>query len=213
VELNKRIAELGARMEEERKAASEKIALVNQAQSSLSDAFKALSSEALHRNNQAFLDLAKSNLEKFQGEAKSDLEARQKAVDALIKPIQESLQKVDGKLGEMENSRLQTYAALDQQLKGLLDIHLPKLHQETANLVKALRQPTVRGRWGEIQLRRVVEMAGMLEHCDFAQQESLNTEEGRLRPDLVVCLPGGKNVVVDAKAPEILGREKVAGGA
>lgn len=186
---------------DEQKAAAEKIALLTQAQSSLSDAFKALSSEALKSNNQTFMDLAKTTLEKFQEGARTDLDSRQKAVDALVKPIQDSLQKVDGKLGEIEKSRLQTYTALDEQLKGLLNNHLPRLHQETANLVKALRQPTVRGRWGEIQLQRVVEMAGMIEHCDFIQQESLATEEGRLRPDLIVRLPGGKRVVVDAKAP------------
>ncbi len=186
---------------DERKMSAEKIDLLNQAQASLSDAFKALSSEALKSNNQTFMDLAKTTLEKFQEGARTDLDSRQKAVDALVKPIQDSLLKVDGKLGEIEKSRLQTYTALDEQLKGLLNNHLPRLHRETANLVKALRQPTVRGRWGEIQLQRVVEMAGMIEHCDFVQQESLSTEEGRLRPDLIVRLPGGKRVVVDAKAP------------
>lgn len=174
---------------------------MQQTQNQLSDTFKALSAEALQRNNQAFLDLAKTKLETFQGEARFDLEARQKAVDALIRPLQDSLQKVDGKLGEIEKARLESYAALNQQLKGLLETHLPRLHQETANLVKALRQPNARGRWGEMQLRRVVEMAGMLEHCDFIQQESVTSETGRLRPDLTVRLPGGKCVVVDAKAP------------
>jgi DNA recombination protein RmuC len=201
MESTAKLAEAETALREERDTATEKIALLTQAQTSLSDAFKALSSEALKSNNQAFMDLAKTTLEKFQEGARTDLDSRQKAVDALIKPIQDSLQKVDGKLGEIEKSRLQTYAALDEQLKGLVNTHLPTLHRETANLVKALRQPTVRGRWGEIQLQRVVEMAGMVEHCDFTQQESLSTEEGRLRPDLTVRLPGGKRVVVDAKAP------------
>jgi DNA recombination protein RmuC len=195
------LAETNTLLEQERKVAEEKIGIINQAQTALSDAFKALSSDALKSNNQTFMDLAKTTLEKFQEGAKSDLEGRQKAVDALVKPIQESLQKVDGKLGEIEKSRLQTYTSLDEQLKGLLNNHLPRLHQETANLVKALRQPTVRGRWGEIQLQRVVEMAGMVEHCDFVQQESVSTDDGRLRPDMIVRLPGGKKVVVDAKAP------------
>lgn len=190
-----------ARLAEERKVAAEKLATIKQAETALSDAFKALSADALKSNNQAFLDLAKATLEKHQESAKGDLEARQKAVDELVRPLRESLQQVDGKLGEMEKARIGAYAALNEQLKSLVDTHLPALHGETANLVKALRQPAVRGRWGEIQLKRVVEMAGMLEHCDFTEQESRTTEEGRVRPDLIVRLPGGKQIVVDAKAP------------
>jgi DNA recombination protein RmuC len=195
-----RLAELETRLAEERKAADAKLALLNEAQQKLSDVFKALSSEALKSNNQAFLDLAKGALEKFQQGAKSDLEARQKAVGELVKPIRDSLEKVDGKLGEIEKARVGAYAELSTQVKGLVENHLPMLRNETANLVKALRQPTVRGRWGEIQLKRVVEMAGMLDHCDFVEQESRTTEDGRLRPDLIVKLPGGKQIVVDAKA-------------
>lgn len=195
-----RLAELETRLTGERKAAEEKLALLNDAQQKLSDAFKALSSEALKSNNQAFLDLAKGTLEKFQEGARGDLEKRQKAVDELVKPIRESLEKVDGKLGEIEKARVGAYAELSTQVKGLVETHLPMLRNETANLVKALRQPTVRGRWGEIQLKRVVEMAGMIDHCDFYEQENRTTDDGRLRPDLVVRLPGGKSIVVDAKA-------------
>jgi DNA recombination protein RmuC len=190
-----------ANLEQERKSAQEKLAILKDAQDRLSDTFKALSSEALQNNNQSFLALAKSRLETFQQEAKGDLDARQKAVDEMVKPIRESLAKVDGKLGELELSRVAAYTALDVQLKGLVETHLPRLQSETANLVKALRQPQTRGRWGEIQLKRVVEMAQMLEHCDFVEQETRNTEEGRLRPDMIVRLPGGKQVVVDAKTP------------
>ncbi len=185
----------------ERKSAAEKLALLDDAQRKLADAFKALSSDALRSNNQAFLELARTQLGEFQQGARSDLEARQKAVDELVKPIRESLAKVDGKLGELEKERVSAYAALNEQVKGLVETHLPMLRNETANLVKALRQPTVRGRWGEIQLKRVVEMAGMVDHCDFVEQESRTTEDGRLRPDLIVRLPGGKSIVVDAKAP------------
>jgi DNA recombination protein RmuC len=194
------LAGLETRLAEERKAAQEKLALLDDAQRRLSDAFKALSSEALKSNNQSFIELAKATLEKFQEGAKSDLEKRQKAVDELVKPIRESLEQVDGKLGEIEKARIGAYTELSTQVKGLVETHLPMLRNETANLVKALRQPTVRGRWGEIQLKRVVEMAGMLDHCDFVEQENRTTEDGRLRPDLIVKLPGGKQIVVDAKA-------------
>lgn len=196
-----RRARLEAELQAERRGAEEKLRLLDEAQTKLGDAFKALSSDALESNSQRFLRLAKGELEKFQQGAKHDLETRQKAVDDMVKPIKESLHKVDTKIGEIEKNRLESYSALNEQLKGLVETHLPRLHGETANLVKALRQPTVRGRWGEIQLKRVVEMAGMLEYCDFTEQESVNTEDGRLRPDLLVRLPGGKQIVVDAKAP------------
>ena len=200
-ERHTRIAELETRLVEERKAAEEKLAFVQEAQAALSNAFKALSSEALANNNQAFIHLATTKLGEFQLGAKNDLDARQKAVDALVAPLRESLDKVDGKLGDLERARVAAYSALNEQLRGLVETHLPLLRSETSNLVKALRQPAVRGRWGEIQLKRVVEMAGMLNHCDFVEQESRTTEDGRLRPDLVVRLPGGKSIVVDAKAP------------
>jgi DNA recombination protein RmuC len=196
-----RRAAADANLEQERKAAQEKLAVLKDAQDRLTDTFKALSSEALKSNNQSFLELAKSRLETFQQAAKGDLEARQKAVDEMVKPIRESLEKVDGKLGELEKSRLSSYAALNEQIRGLVETQLPRLQSETANLVKALRQPQVRGRWGEIQLKRVVEMAQMLEYCDFVEQETRSTEESRLRPDMIVRLPGGKQVVVDAKTP------------
>lgn len=196
-----RIAELEARLDAERRAAEAQRQLLQQAEIAFTDTFKALSADALDRNNASFLSLATAALERFQQSARSDLEARQKAVDALVAPLRESLQSVDGKLGELERSRIAAYSALSDQLRSLVETHLPLLHGETAKLVKALRQPVVRGRWGEIQLRRVVEMAGMLEHCDFIEQPSRSSTEGMLRPDLVVRLPGGKQIVVDAKAP------------
>lgn len=195
------ISQLHARAEEQARASAEKLRLLAEAESSLSNAFKALSAEALRSNNQNFLQLATASLEKFHERATSDLETRQRAVDSLVQPIRESLQKVDGKLGEMEKARESAYSALNEQLRGLVETHLPMLRNETSNLVKALRQPTVRGRWGEMQLRRVVEMAGMIEYCDFLEQQSTTTEEGRLRPDLIVKLPGGKQIIIDAKAP------------
>jgi DNA recombination protein RmuC len=196
-----RLADTKARADEQARAAAEKLDLAANAKSDLANAFKALSAEALSASNRSFLELATASLEKFQERAHGDLQAREKAVDALVQPIRESLVKVDGKLGEMERTREHAYSALNEQLRGLVETHLPRLHGETSNLVKALRQPIVRGRWGEVQLRRVVEMAGMLEHCDFVEQPSASGEDGRLRPDLIVKLPGGKQVVIDAKTP------------
>jgi DNA recombination protein RmuC len=169
-------------------------------QTQLKQAFQALSADALRSNNQSFLDLARGTLGEFHQAATGELELRRQAIESLVGPIQESLKQVDGKLGEVERERVGAYAALQEQVKAM-SLTQQQLHSETGNLVKALRNPTIRGRWGEIQLKRVVEMAGMLDHCDFDEQQTVETEDGRLRPDLVVRLPVGKNVVVDAKAP------------
>jgi len=193
-------AELETTLAKERRASEEKLQLLSEAQTALSDAFKALSAEALNTNNQAFLSLAKETLEKYQEGAKGDLEKRQQAINELVKPVKESLDKVDTKIQQIEKDRVGAYEGLTQQVRGLLETQ-NRLHQVTGNLVQALGTPRVRGRWGEIQLKRVAELAGMLDHCDFYEQQNATTEEGRLRPDLLVRLPGGKNIIVDAKAP------------
>ena len=185
---------------EQQKQAQEKLALLDDAKRQLADAFKALAADALKSSNTSFLELAKTQLEKFQESARGDLEKRQTAIDELVKPVKESLGKVDAKLQEIEKSRIEAYSGLTEQVNSLSETQ-KDLRSETANLVKALRRPQARGRWGEIQLRRVVEMAGMLEHCDFVEQQSTDTEDGRLRPDMIVKLPGQKNIVVDSKAP------------
>ncbi len=166
---------------------------------SLETTMKALASDALASSNSSFLELAKSQLEGLQQKTTQDLEQRKQAVEHLVAPIKESLSKVDGKLQELEIARTRAYSDLSTQVRVLAEGQ-KDLRSETGNLVSALRdRPNVRGRWGEIQLRRVVEMAGMLEHCDFETQHHVATDDGRLRPDLVVKLPGSKTVVVDAK--------------
>ena len=173
---------------------------IDRASTELREAFQALASDALRSNNQSFLQLAKASLEKFQSEAKGDLESRQKAVENLVAPIKDSLNKVDSQIQQMEKERSHAYGTLTEQVQSLIGTQ-KALQAETGNLVKALRTPSVRGRWGEIQLKRVVEIAGMQSYCDFDEQVTVNTADGRLRPDLIVKLPGGKNVVVDAKTP------------
>lgn len=192
------LAEEKARAEENRKAAEEKLALLDQAQKRLSDSFQALSAQALQSNNESFLHLAKATLEKYQDGARTDLETRQKAIDEVVKPLRESLVKVDAKIQDLEKGRVAAFATLAEQMRSLNDSQL-LLRAETGNLVRALRSPQVRGRWGEIQLQRVVELAGMQEYCDFVQQETVDTEAGRLRPDMVVRLPNQRQIVVDSK--------------
>jgi DNA recombination protein RmuC len=184
----------------ERRETDERLKLLEGAKKALTDAFEALASQALKSNNQAFLDLAKQTLEIQQTGAKADLEKRQQAITELVTPVKLSLEKFETKVGELEKAREGAYAGLTEQVKALLTAQT-HLQKETTNLVQALRSPIVRGRWGEIQLRRVVEMAGMLNHCDFYEQESAQTETGRLRPDMIVRLPAGRTIVIDAKAP------------
>ena len=198
--LREEAARLNAMMASEKAAAAEKLELLNKTADEMRETFKALSSDALQNNSQSFLDLAKSTLEKYQVEAKGDLEVKQKEVASLVAPIKESLEKVDAQLQEVEKVRREAYGGLSEQVKSLVQTQ-EKLHSETENLVNSLRTPNVRGRWGEVQLRRFVEISGMLRHCDFVEQTSVTTDEGRLRPDMIIKLPGGKEVVVDAKVP------------
>lgn len=209
-EQNKRIPDLEAALrqkEEEcaaiftdQRIAEEKLQMLIQAEEQLKNVFRSLSSEALEKNNRSFLELAKTSLEKFQEGAKGDLEKRQLAISELLNPVKESLQKLDQGVRQIEKERKGDQESLKEQVKSLLE-NEKQLKQETSNLVKALRTPLTRGRWGEIQLRRVVELAGMLNHCDFFEQQQEMSDEMRLRPDLIVRLPGGRQVIVDAKAP------------
>jgi DNA recombination protein RmuC len=193
------LAGLRATLEQERKAADEKHLLLSKASEDLKNAFDALASKALQSNNESFLQLAKESLAQFHQHAENTLDQRKLEVEALVKPISDSLGKVDLQIQAMEKERAQAYGTLSEQVKSLIGTQR-ELQTETGRLVQALRAPHVRGRWGEIQLRRVVEIAEMLPYCDFVEQQT-SPGETRLRPDLIVRLPGGKQVIVDSKVP------------
>src|SRR5271166_719359 len=193
-------ASLEATLASEREATQEKLQLITAARTELENSFKALANSALESNNANFLDLARTTLEKYQSQAKGELEARERAVEALVKPVADSLKQMDEQVRELEKTRAQAYGTLTSQVASLLDTQ-KALQTETGNLVKALREPQARGRWGELQLRRVIEIADMLDYCDFEEQMSVTNEDRRYRPDVVVKLPGGKNIVIDAKVP------------
>lgn len=186
----------------ERATAYEKLHALTDAHTRLTAEFKALSADALKSNNAAFLELARESFGKLQQHSSGDLEKRQQAIDALVKPLKESLEKVDGKIAALEKSRAEAYGSLSEQLKSLSGAQL-QLQSETARLSTALSSTSSAGTWGELQLRRVVELAGMTSYCDFSEQET----SGALRADLVVRLPDGQRIVVDAKAPNEAYRE------
>jgi DNA recombination protein RmuC len=195
-----RIASLETELRITKESAENNLKMLETAKESLSDSFKALSSDALKSSSTQFLELAKLEMEKLQAESRGDLDKRKDAIAHLVGPIQESLSKFETRVQDLEKIRQEAYVELREQVRQL-NVNQEGLKTETGNLVKALRSPVVRGRWGEIQLKRVVEIAGMLPYCDFVEQESVTVEGSRLRPDLIVKLPGEKNVVVDAKAP------------
>jgi DNA recombination protein RmuC len=189
-----RLKEAHANLEEQKK-------LLDEARQKLADTFSALAGEALKSNNQAFIALARSTFETIQAQAKGELETRQKAVEGLVSPLRESLERYEKQILDMEKTRQSAYGALDEQLRTLASAN-QTLQKETSTLSNALKAPLkVRGRWGELQLQRVVELAGMSEHCDFTQQETITGESGRQRPDMIVNLPGERRIAVDAKVP------------
>ncbi len=191
VKAETQLMEATQRLEEERK-------LLEAAKTELSNTFKALAGDTLNNSTSEFLKLAKETLEKALSEAKGDLGKRQEAIQGMVKPLAESIAKFEEHVRAIEKDRQEAYAGLTEQVK-LLSLREEQLQKETANLVTALRKPQVRGRWGEMTLRRVVELAGMSAHCDFAEQVTASSEEGRLRPDLIVKLPAEREIVVDAK--------------
>jgi len=191
---------LEQRLAEAEKSGQESRALLEEAERRFAAAFRGLAAEALQANNEMFLALAREKLAGLHQEAKGDLESRQRAIDELVRPLKESLSRVDASIQQMEQARARAFGALSEQVRALAEAQ-DLLRAETANLVQALRIPAVRGRWGEIQLRRVAELAGMIEYCDFEEQVQVSGDAGRLRPDMIVRLPNGRQVVVDAKVP------------
>jgi DNA recombination protein RmuC len=193
-------ARVGAQLEAARASSAEKLALLEATEARLREAFASLSSDALQRNNEAFLQLARASMGEFRQAATADLEGRHKALESIVQPLRESLTRVDSKLQEVEKGRVSTQAQLGEQMRALTQAQ-QMLQSETSRLSRALRSPNVRGQWGELQLRRVLENAGLIEGSHYELKESIQTEDGRLTPDAIVKLPGGKNVVLDAKVP------------
>jgi DNA recombination protein RmuC len=189
-----------ARIDDERRVADEKVRAVTEARDELANQFTALSTAALEQNNARFLQLAEQQLKQQHTVGAAELESQKKDVKQLVKPVEEKLEQVSRLVREIEKDRAEAYGGLRNQLRTVAETQ-QQLHAETSNLVTALRAPHVRGRWGEVQLKRVCEMAGMLAYCDFFEQQTVAGDAGALRPDVVVKLPGGKDVVVDAKTP------------
>jgi DNA recombination protein RmuC len=179
-----------------------KVELEAQRQSAqkMADSFAALSSRALRENNEIFIKLAEENLQKHQQAARNELEKKEKSIENLLKPIRETLEKSEKQMHEIEKERKQAYGSLQQHLHQMTETQI-RLQQETRNLVSALRRPEVRGQWGEMTLKRLAELAGLIEYCDFYEQESLNTENGVMRPDMIVRMPDRRELVIDAKTP------------
>jgi DNA recombination protein RmuC len=191
-------ARLEAMLEAERATAGDRTALLAQAQAQLREAFGALSAEALRTNNESFMQLAESRFGQVSAAASGELSQRQQAIEGLVAPLRETLGKVQTQLGEAERTRAGSHAALQEQI-GAMRMSSEQLRTETAQLVTALRAPQVRGRWGELQLERALESSGMVEHVDYDTQATSTSDDGTVRPDAVVHLPGGKNVVLDSK--------------
>ena len=198
--LKEKLLESEIRQVEAKKASQEKLELLKEAEGKLTDTFSALSARALKSNNESFLNLAKTSLDSFQEKAKGDLEKRQQVIGETIEPLKISLEKVNQKISQLEEKRAGAYSGLTEQIKSLQTAQ-GRLHIETQNLTKALQSPSVRGQWGEMQLRRSVELAGMVNNVDFLEQVNVSGDEKSYRPDMLVCLPNERKIVIDAKTP------------
>ena len=198
--LRNEYAQLETELGHERMRALEKQAALEQLNSQLKDTFNAMATEALNSNNEQFLRLAKESLGQFHIKAEGELEKREKAVENLVKPIRDALEKTEKQVERMESGRQQAHGALTKHLETMAESHR-LLQSETRNLVQALRRPEVRGQWGELTLKRLAELAGMVEHCDFQEQASVQTDNGQQRPDMIVRMPDKREIIVDAKTP------------
>ncbi len=195
-----RITELETVLEMERKQALQHNEQIEQTRKQLMDSFASLSNEALKNNTDQFLKLAQENIKQFHVQSQADLNTREKSFQNLIKPIHATLEKTELHLREVEKERKEAYGSLTRHLESMAQAQVD-LQQETRNLVQALRRPEVRGRWGEMTLKRLVELAGMVEYCDFFEQEQHTTDQGGLRPDMIIRLPAGRDIIVDVKTP------------
>lgn len=185
----------------ERRAAEEKQRALVESREQQINAFTSLATEALSRNNESFLNLAQENLKQFQIKAQGDLEQKEKSFEALVKPVKDALEKTEAQLRVIEHERKEAYGSLTKHLEMMAQTQ-QQLQGETRNLVQALRRPEVRGQWGEMTLKRLAELAGMVQHCDFFEQETLRAEDGTaMRPDMIVRMPDGREIIVDAKTP------------
>jgi DNA recombination protein RmuC len=196
-DLRARLAEAETRLAEEREQSNAKLALLADAEKKLTESFANLAGRTLEANAESFLRQAKQAFEKLQVSAQGDLEQRRQAIESLVSPMREQLARYEQGVHELERSRQEAYGSLSEQVKGLA-FGQQRLAAETGNLVQALRAPQVRGRWGEMQLKRAVEFAGLVDRVDFVEQHVADGEDGRQRPDMIVRLPGGKSVVIDA---------------
>jgi len=193
-------ARLTSQLEAQHAAMQEKSRIFEETQTQFENTFKSLASDALKSNSSEFLKLAETNFKTLHTRASGNLEQREKAVESMVKPIREALEKTDQQIRKMEKERQTAFGSLTQHLQFMAQAQ-EQLQGETRNLVKALRRPEVRGQWGELTLKRLAELAGMVEHCDFDQQQSVDTDEGKQRPDMIVRMPGSREIIVDAKAP------------
>jgi DNA recombination protein RmuC len=198
--LERELVRARADLEHERALAGERLATLTEAQERLSASFRTMSAEAIKSGMEQLSQMARAQLQTAQAESRGELEKRQQAVEQLVSPIKEQLGRVDSQLVRLDQERRESRGRLEAQLRSLTETG-EKLRSETGALVTALRKPNARGQWGQMQLRNVVELAGMVRHCDFLEQSALTAADATLRPDLIVRMPGGKHVVVDAKAP------------
>ncbi len=200
IETTTRLDETQKRLEDSYRNIEQQKALIEVMKTELTDTFRAHASAALRSSNEDFLRLASEHLGKILAETKGKLGEHREAIDSTIKPLQEMLKRYEEQIMQIEKQRHETFGSLTQQIRSLSSMQ-EQLQKETSNLVTALRRPRVSGSWGELGLRRVAELAGMTAYCDFYEQESVSTDNGRLRPDMIVRLPNGREIVVDAKAP------------